>query len=139
MCGETDNLFFDGRAYGSSSVLSQVAGFGRVIRGLLLGSSDKPLDTRSECSFLMVVVAVIGFWIAALVWQKRGCPVSGKRKVVLGEVTEEDLGGFPLKELKCRACSGYGNCGYRMYRLHEGKPVAICQMRKKELLGEKAE
>lgn len=56
---------------------------------------------------------------------------------VMGEVTEEDLSGFPLKELKCRACSGYGNCGYRMYRLHEGKPVAICQMRRKELVAER--
>lgn len=52
------------------------------------------------------------------------------------ELTSEDLGGLPLKELTCRACSGYGNCGYRMYRLHEGKPVLICQLRKKVLLEE---
>lgn len=52
----------------------------------------------------------------------------------LGELKPEDLGGFTLKELKCRACSGYGNCGYRMYRLHEGKPVLICQMRRDELM-----
>jgi len=52
----------------------------------------------------------------------------------LGELQPEDLGGFTLKELKCRACSGYGNCGYRMYRLHEGKPVLICQMRRQELM-----
>lgn len=57
--------------------------------------------------------------------------VSTERKSF--ELTEEDLGGFTLKDLKCRACSGYGSCGYRMYRLHEGKPVLICQQRKKEL------
>ncbi len=55
----------------------------------------------------------------------------------LGEVTSEDLAGFPLSELKCRACSGYGNCGYRMYRLSEGKPVAICQERRRQLIEER--
>lgn len=55
----------------------------------------------------------------------------------LGEVTPEDLGGFSLTELKCRACSGYGNCGYRMYRLSEGKPVIICQYRRNKLVEEK--
>lgn len=53
------------------------------------------------------------------------------------ELTPEDLGGFDLSELKCRACSGYGNCGYRMYRLHEGKPVSICQLRKTKLTEER--
>ncbi len=43
-------------------------------------------------------------------------------------------GGLPLNELTCRACSGYGNCGYRMYRISEGKPVVICQMRRAKLL-----
>lgn len=52
------------------------------------------------------------------------------------ELTQEDLGGLPLKELTCRACSGYGNCGYRMYRINDGKPVVICQMRKEMLLKE---
>lgn len=55
------------------------------------------------------------------------------------QLTEEDLGGLPLKELTCRACSGYGNCGYRMYRLDNGKPVVICQMRKEKLLKEQQE
>ena len=50
------------------------------------------------------------------------------------ELTEEDLGGLPLNVLTCRACSGYGNCGYRMYRISEGKPVVICQMRRAKLL-----
>lgn len=43
------------------------------------------------------------------------------------------LEGFTLHDLKCDACSGYGNCGYRMYRLKDGKPVLICQQKKKKL------
>lgn len=57
----------------------------------------------------------------------------------IGEVTPEDLAGYSLIELKCRACSGYGNCGYRMYRLHEGKPFIICQYRRQQLLDSQAE
>ncbi len=52
------------------------------------------------------------------------------------ELTQADLGGFALNDLKCRACSGYGNCGYRMYRLYEGKVVSLCQLRRKQLLGD---
>lgn len=55
------------------------------------------------------------------------------RKDMNFELKEEELGGFMIQDLKCRACSGYGNCGYRMYRLHEGKPVLLCQLRKKSL------
>ena len=43
------------------------------------------------------------------------------------------LDGFTLEQLKCDACSGYGNCGYRMYKIKEGKPVLICQQKKKKL------
>lgn len=50
------------------------------------------------------------------------------------ELKPEDLGGFELKELKCHACSGYGSCGYRMYRLLDGKPVLLCQVRKQQLI-----
>ena len=35
------------------------------------------------------------------------------------------LDGFTLEQLKCDACSGYGNCGYRMYKIKDGKPVLI--------------
>ena len=55
------------------------------------------------------------------------------RPNVLSELTPEDTGGFSVQDLKCRACSGYGNCGYRMYRLLDGKPVLICQLRREEL------
>ena len=33
----------------------------------------------------------------------------------------------------CRACSGYGNCGYKQMNIYNGKAVSICQMRKKKL------
>ena len=44
------------------------------------------------------------------------------------------LEGFTLEQLKCDACSGYGNCGYRMYKIKEGKPVLICQQKNKKLV-----
>ncbi len=53
------------------------------------------------------------------------------------ELKPEDLGGFDIKDLKCHACSGYGSCGYRMYRLLDGKPVLICQLRKQQLTEER--
>ncbi|MDO4501956.1 MAG: hypothetical protein Q4D06_02125 [Coriobacteriia bacterium] len=53
------------------------------------------------------------------------------------QLTPGDLGGLDLADITCRACSGYGNCGYRMYRLNEGKPVLICQQMKEKLLEEK--
>ncbi len=53
------------------------------------------------------------------------------------ELKPEDLDGFEIKELKCHACSGYGSCGYRMYRLSGGKPVLICQLRKQQLTEER--
>ena len=52
------------------------------------------------------------------------------------ELNLEELGGLNLEDIKCRACSGYGNCGFRQYCMKDGKPVLICQARKKELLGE---
>lgn len=52
------------------------------------------------------------------------------------ELNLEELGGLSLDDIKCRACSGYGNCGFRQYRMLDGKPVLICQARKKELMGE---
>ncbi len=53
------------------------------------------------------------------------------------ELKPEDLDGFDIKDLKCHACSGYGNCGYRMYRLLNGKPVLICQLRRQQLIEER--
>ena len=53
------------------------------------------------------------------------------------QLSPGDLGGLNLEDITCSACSGYGNCGYRMYRLNEGKPVLICQQMKDQLLKEK--
>ncbi|PLY04975.1 MAG: hypothetical protein C0622_02065 [Desulfuromonas sp.] len=53
------------------------------------------------------------------------------------ELKLEDLEGFDIKDLRCRACSGYGNCGYRMYRLLDGKPLLICQLLKQRLVEER--
>lgn len=54
------------------------------------------------------------------------------------ELTDEDLCGFPVKELSCRGCSGYGNCGFKSYRLYQGTPVSICIQRLDKLKGEAA-
>ena len=45
------------------------------------------------------------------------------------ELTEEDLRGNDISEVKCRACSGYGNCGYKTFRLFESQPYSICNLR----------
>ncbi len=62
-----------------------------------------------------------------------------ERRQVNCELNLDELGGYSIDDVKCRACSGYGNCGYRQYRLHEGKPVLLCQLRKQELLGSNAQ
>lgn len=51
------------------------------------------------------------------------------------ELTDEDLNGLELTDLNCRGCSGYGNCGYRSYRLYKGKAVSLCISRMEELMG----
>ncbi len=45
------------------------------------------------------------------------------------EMTEDDLEGFDLKNIACRSCSGYGNCGYKTYGILDGKVVSICNQR----------
>ena len=49
------------------------------------------------------------------------------------ELDPKELDGFTVDELRCSACSGYGNCGFRMYRLLDGKPVLLCQGKKRKL------
>lgn len=50
-------------------------------------------------------------------------------------LTDEVLAGFTIDDIKCRSCSGYGNCGYKSMFLDEGKPVSICMdMRKKSII-----
>lgn len=48
-------------------------------------------------------------------------------------LTEEDLRGQDIAVVKCRACSGYGNCGYKTFRLFEGTPYSICNLRLKKI------
>ena len=56
-----------------------------------------------------------------------------KRGVV--PLTDEDLRGNDISVVKCRACSGYGNCGYKTFRLYEGKPYSVCNLRLKKAQG----
>ena len=56
----------------------------------------------------------------------------------ISELDPAELQGIDVKDIKCRACSGYGNCGYRSYRIYEGKPVLLCLSRRDQLLAERA-
>lgn len=51
------------------------------------------------------------------------------------QLTDDIIDGFDLNDIKCRSCSGYGNCGYKQYFLHpEGKGVvSICMMTRKKM------
>lgn len=52
------------------------------------------------------------------------------------ELTDEELCGADITVVKCRACSGYGNCGYKTFRLYGGGPVSVCNLRLKKARGE---
>lgn len=54
-------------------------------------------------------------------------------------LTDEDLKGEDISKVKCRACSGYGNCGYKTFRLYENTPYSICNLRLKKLQGDEEE
>lgn len=49
------------------------------------------------------------------------------------ELTDEDLRGQGVEAVKCRACSGYGNCGYKTFRLYKGDPYSVCNLRFQKL------
>ena len=51
-------------------------------------------------------------------------------------LTDEDLCGEDVTAVKCRACSGYGNCGYKTFRLYGSNPVSVCNLRLKKVQGE---
>ena len=51
----------------------------------------------------------------------------------LKPLTDEDLKGEDISVVKCRACSGYGNCGYKTFRLYDGTPFSICNLRLKKV------
>lgn len=46
----------------------------------------------------------------------------------------EVLDGFELEEIKCRSCSGYGNCGFKSHYLNPAGGVAsVCMRMRKQL------
>ena len=67
--------------------------------------------------------------------------VDSRKKIDLKslEMDPKELGNLTLNEVRCRACSGYGNCGYRSYRLLDGKPVLLCSRLLEELLAKSDE
>lgn len=48
-------------------------------------------------------------------------------------LTDEDLRGNDVKVVKCRACSGYGACGYKTFYIYDGAPYSICNLRLKKI------
>lgn len=50
-------------------------------------------------------------------------------------LTDEVLDGFDLEQMKCRSCSGYGNCGYKSHFLDPGGVgvASICMRMREEL------
>lgn len=50
-------------------------------------------------------------------------------------LTDEDLCGEDIAKVKCRACSGYGNCGYKTFRLYQNGPVSVCNLRLQKVQG----
>ena len=44
-------------------------------------------------------------------------------------LNDDDLRGQGIDVVKCRACSGYGNCGYKTFRLYDGTPYSVCNLR----------
>ena len=52
------------------------------------------------------------------------------------EITAEDLGEHAIEDIKCRACSGYGNCGYKAFRVYNGRPYSICSLELGKITGD---
>ena len=50
-----------------------------------------------------------------------------KRGVI--ELSDDDLRGNDIKAVKCRACSGYGACGYKTFYMYGGTPYSVCNLR----------
>jgi len=55
--------------------------------------------------------------------------VEAMKKRGFKPLTDEDLRGQSIDLVKCRACSGYGNCGYKAFFLYENKPYSVCNLR----------
>ena len=48
-------------------------------------------------------------------------------------LTDEDLRGNDIQVVKCRACSGYGACGYKTFYLYGASPYSVCNLRLKKV------
>lgn len=59
-------------------------------------------------------------------------------KVSIHKLTDVELNGHSVKDVQCRACSGYGACGYKSFSIYEGdnKPYAVCGLQVKKILNE---
>lgn len=44
-------------------------------------------------------------------------------------LTDDELRGNDISVVKCRACSGYGACGYKTFFLYGNKPYSVCNLR----------
>lgn len=60
-------------------------------------------------------------------------------KPKLNELADEDLKGHDITEVKCRACSGYGACGFKTFYMHDGKPYSVCNLRLSKIKEEEGE
>ena len=47
----------------------------------------------------------------------------------VSELTDEDLCGNDISVVKCRACSGYGNCGYKTFFMYKNATYSVCNLR----------
>ena len=47
----------------------------------------------------------------------------------VSQLTDEDLRGNDISVVKCRACSGYGACGYKTFYLYDNSPYSVCNLR----------
>ena len=46
----------------------------------------------------------------------------------VSQLTDEDLRGNDISVVKCRACSGYGACGYKTFYLYDNTPYSVCNL-----------
>ena len=67
--------------------------------------------------------------------ESNATPKRPGRTPAMRELDDEIIDGFDLKDIKCRSCSGYGNCGFKQYFLNpDGKgAISICMMTRKKL------
>ena len=55
--------------------------------------------------------------------------IEALKKRGVSVITDEDLCGNDIKTVKCRACSGYGACGYKGFYLYGNDPYSVCRLR----------